>query len=611
MEESNTISAPSRFTGRAPALILGLPAPAVLLATAMAILLVGSWTIRAWPLLSVFRLPDNDDMMRLAEVRDWLSGQAFADLSQHRLGPVGGASMHWSRLADIGPAALIWVLTPLLGRTGAEQAMLPLYPGILFLIAILIGARIVRRLEPRATMIGVLVLSLTYPGDSLFIPGRIDHHALQIVLTLWFVERLVALPRWQAGAGAGLAAALSLAVGLETLPLVLAGMIALFWRFLSRPVSPERFVDRSLLAFAIALGGATALFLQTLRPLVWPREWCDGFTPASTSATLIAAAYFAILAVVAPRLTDWRHRLAAGAALGVLALPLVYQTSSICLSGPYGSIDPMLQRLWMSKVGEALGMFQQESIGMAISFGGFGVASLIALILLWRQGAVRSGRWQTFAIILTLGVLLTLVQIRATYVVSVLGGVALAIWICRVRANSQSMLARVGVWILGTGVFYNQLGAAVGSMLSPVVLTPQPSVAFCTGPRSLAALNRLSTGRVVAPLDSAAYIIGGTQHSVIDAPYHRNNKGNVAAYRFFLGPTDAAEPIARQWGINYVVLCGSSFAELGKMIDDRHRLIGALRANRIPTWLEPVRRSRLGMTIYVVKPRLPRATIPH
>lgn len=603
MDESLTI--------RAPARLFGLPVRAALLAIAMAVLLISSWSWREWALLSHFRLPDNDDMMRLAEVRDWLNGQAFADLSQHRLGPVGGASMHWSRLADMGPAGIIWLLTPLLGRTGAEQAMLPLYPGILFLLTILIGARIVHRLQPGATLISVIVLALTFPGDSLFVPGRIDHHCLQIVLTLWFVERIVALPRWQAGAGAGLAAALSLAVGLETLPLVLAGMVALFWRFVSQPLVDTRLADRSLLAFALTLGGATLVFLQLLRPLVWPRDWCDGFTPASTDATLIAAGYFTLLALLAPRLAGWRSRLAAGAALGLAALPMVYHSSSICLSGPYGSIHPILQQLWMSKVGEALGMFQQDSFGMAISYGGFGFVSLIALAWLLRSNATITPRWQSFAIILTLGVLLTIVQIRATYVVSVLAAVPLAIMIHRVRSTSRSPLARVGVWVLATGVFYNLAGLAIDGWLAPAVGASRTRVAHCTGPDQLATLGRLPRGRVVAPLDSAAYIIGATRHSVLAAPYHRNNRGNLAAYRFFLGPIDSAEPIARSWDVDYVVACSSSFAELGPMVDDPRRMIGALRANRLPSWLRPVIVDPAGMSVYAVKPRLREASIPH
>ena len=109
---------------------LRIPAVA-LTAVVLAVLLIVSWTLKDWAALRLMRLPDNDDMMRLAEVRDWLGGQGFNDLLQHRLGPPEGASMHWSRIADAIPALIILLFAPVLGQQGAETAMLLLYPGLL------------------------------------------------------------------------------------------------------------------------------------------------------------------------------------------------------------------------------------------------------------------------------------------------------------------------------------------------------------------------------------------------------------------------------------------------------------------------------------------------
>ncbi len=50
---------------------------------------------------------DNDNLMRLAEVRDLLSGQGWFDLHQYRMGVEGGTVMHWSRLVDAPLAAII------------------------------------------------------------------------------------------------------------------------------------------------------------------------------------------------------------------------------------------------------------------------------------------------------------------------------------------------------------------------------------------------------------------------------------------------------------------------------------------------------------------------
>ncbi|MDN5929319.1 MAG: hypothetical protein L0I29_19855, partial [Hyphomicrobiales bacterium] len=43
---------------------------------------------------------DNDSLMRMVEVLDFLSGQGWYDLHQYRMGPEGGFLMHWSRFVD-------------------------------------------------------------------------------------------------------------------------------------------------------------------------------------------------------------------------------------------------------------------------------------------------------------------------------------------------------------------------------------------------------------------------------------------------------------------------------------------------------------------------------
>jgi len=62
-----------------------------LMATLLAGVLAAAWSVRDWSNLASLRLPDPDDMMRLQQIRDWLGGQAFADLTQYRLGADGVA----------------------------------------------------------------------------------------------------------------------------------------------------------------------------------------------------------------------------------------------------------------------------------------------------------------------------------------------------------------------------------------------------------------------------------------------------------------------------------------------------------------------------------------
>ena len=58
-------------------------------------------TVLSWGPIMRRQFPDPDDIMRLLEVRDWVGGQSWFDVTQYRLNPPAGAPMHWSRLVDV------------------------------------------------------------------------------------------------------------------------------------------------------------------------------------------------------------------------------------------------------------------------------------------------------------------------------------------------------------------------------------------------------------------------------------------------------------------------------------------------------------------------------
>src|SRR3954470_1181317 len=70
---------------------------------------------------------DTDDAMRLNEVHDFLAGQPWFDLVQHRMNTPFGAEMHWSRLIDLPEAILLTVIRPLAGAN-ADVVLAWLWP---------------------------------------------------------------------------------------------------------------------------------------------------------------------------------------------------------------------------------------------------------------------------------------------------------------------------------------------------------------------------------------------------------------------------------------------------------------------------------------------------
>jgi hypothetical protein len=60
--------------------------------------------------------------MRLQQVRDWLAGQSWFDVTQYRVDPPHGLPMHWSRLLDVPLAAVILLVRPFAGQPAGELA---------------------------------------------------------------------------------------------------------------------------------------------------------------------------------------------------------------------------------------------------------------------------------------------------------------------------------------------------------------------------------------------------------------------------------------------------------------------------------------------------------
>ena len=123
--------------------------------------------------------------------------------------------MHWSRLPDLVPGGLIALLAPLAGRHAAVLTAVILWPAALFATALFLTRRVAHALgAPPAT--AMLVAAIGYPATGLYLPGRIDHHGLQLTLLLGILLTSLLPPTRGRSLAAGSAAAASLVIGLET-----------------------------------------------------------------------------------------------------------------------------------------------------------------------------------------------------------------------------------------------------------------------------------------------------------------------------------------------------------------------------------------------------------
>ncbi|WP_112383737.1 hypothetical protein [Sphingomonas carotinifaciens] len=512
-----------------------------LLAVLLAAVLTAAWTLRDATALAAMRLPDTDDLMRLVQIRDWLGGQRFADLTQHRLG-FDGVPMHWTRLADLGPAAIILLISPLAGVAAAERIAVVAWPALLFAGVLFVMARAARDVGGnRIVPVAMLLAALAHPATTYFAPGRIDHHGLQMLLWLIAVAGLLGPDRLLYGALIGGASAASLVVGMETAPL-----LALLAAILLAEAAWSGRRDR-----LVGYGGGLAFGLVAARcfaPNFWFYPACDGFTANAWVASVIgAAAVFAGAGATALR--DRRHRLAAIGVVAALAAWAVWRLTPACLS-PYGALDPLLVRVWLSQVAEARPLLATPAV--AIGYGGLLVTGTLAAVHAVR--AERTRGWIVILVLLVGALGLAMVQARAANGGALLACLPLARIVVLARARGGWRMA--GAWLGSAGTVY----ALIAQMTVPATAASAPGGTAdmgCTPPAMLATLARQPAGLVLAPVDAGAMLIAHTPHRVLAAPYHRAGEAILASYRFYRLPPPAARRMAERLGVRYVLACAA------------------------------------------------------
>lgn len=470
------------------------------------------WAAVRWRELLARDLPDPDDLMRLQQIDDWLAGQAFGDLTQHRMG-IGGVAMHWSRLPDLIPAGIVRSLRPLIGVDRAELVMLILWPALLFAAFLWIAGLLGRRIgvRPIDTM---LVAVLAFPLTPLFAPGRIDHHGLQLVLLLAGLLALSARPTWIAGAGAALAMVATIVVGMETVPLFVVAIAHLVLRWCRDRCEDTRMTGMALITAPVAM-----LAMASFATDSWYLPVCDGFVRQSWIATMIAGAALAMLAVCGRFAIVPRARLGCAAAVAIGAGLAILSFAPAC-PNPYGAVDPALARLWLTQVGEAQGVFAADP-RWTIAYIGLLIVGIVAGAVRERHSPDRVRRLLLVVAIASLA--LALLQLRGAY-----GGIAVvtvlladAIAAARRRGVGRGLAMRLA----GAGIVYPLLAAALPL---PVAKRDPES---CVTPATLAALAALPPARILAPIDLGPWLIRHG-HQAIAAPYHRNATGILSVYRF-------------------------------------------------------------------------------
>lgn len=560
-----------------------------------ALLLAIAWLLVACQLLAqhwadtALTLHDTDDAMRLTQMRAFLAGQGWFDLHDARVQPPLGYDSHWSRLIDAGLAGLFLLLGLFAEPALAERLMRAVWP-LIWLLPTLIGmVAIAWRIAGReAALVALLLAILGLPAYQQFPPGRIDHHNVQIALSLLALAATVWSDRlrwcaWAAGGATGLA----LGIGLECLPYLAACGAAFALRYVF-----DRDAAASLRAYGLSLSLATCVaFLVSVGPAHWSTRVCDAIA-VNLVAGVVAGGMLLWLAGMWPSVRiavrcTWIGG-AGGAALAALIL-----LEPRCLGGPYAMMDPSVWPIWLAEVREMQPLLRvlrhTPLTGAAIAT--FPAVALIAMLVLARAQR-RDFAFLAAGATLVLACATTLATIKTFSYAMWFGMPLVAALVLRMFAAFQlkTLALRFAAALLMTpaALSAGAISIANAAGLDDVENFSRPERQACLRIANYAPLARLRAGLILTDIDYGPSLLALTPHAVLAAPYHRLSVGILTAHRALAAPPAQARALVAQSRADYVVTCGPRGpVGLGDAERDAS-LWGRLAAGDVPAWLERV-----------------------
>lgn len=573
------------MTAKAPARTRKIDEHWLVVAIWLAVCVAMVWLSRSS--IATRKFPDPDDAMRLLQVRDWIAGQNWFDVTQYRLNAPAGVPMHWSRLVDVPIAAVILLARPFVGQQWAEGVALTVVPLVTLGIAMLLMYRIAAVLmEGRGALLAVIAMSVSLGTLQQMRPMRIDHHGWQIVLALTGVLAALSTRRLRPGLIAGAAMAAWLNISIEGLPFA-AAIGALFgFNWLVDPTDDER-----LTGYASALAGVSLLlFGLTHLPRTWTSQPHDVVTIAHLAGFCVAAC--GALLAVRPEVADLKKRLIVLACIGAAALVAMFATDPRWMQGPFDSLDPLVRDMWYFRVDEGLPIWRLVPSQVAIALAQPIVGFAGAFIALRRSDGAKRRLWLTYLYFLLVSALASAFVVRWATTASIISLPGTA-FLCLLALRRAQALPLMPLRVLATAAAFFVIAPAYALPVSVTSIDKRVQHAVssynqCLESSELGKLNALPTGNIAAPLDIAPAILVNTRHSAVASGHHRGGEAMADVIRLFvLAPTQGREIVERRQ-VDYLVFCPGAPETVRYAYHGGDGLTAMLSANRIPDWLEPV-----------------------
>ena len=577
-------------------------------------------------ILTLGALPGPDDFMRLFQVRSLLSGQSWFDSTAYRMLPPNGADIHWSRLIDLPIASQIYLLSPVFGQQLAERITAIIWPTLLLVLTVLVITKICDSLFSRYNrLLPVFFTVLCVSSLAEFVPGRIDHHNVQILLYVAMLWCLVNWNRPLANVLAGIIIPLSISIGLDVLVFIILFMawFGMEWVLgLDKQGKALRRFGQSLAIFALVS------YAINIAPSQWLVAYCDANSIVYLGAQMLIAMAMIAMALSSPLTNSFSpnlnkvSRLAVATGLAIGCMAIVFALFPQCIGGPYSAVSEQLNTRWLAQVSEARNIFTVLSDHPEYWIKTVAYCALIFAAGIWLllQKVENKPRLAIIFAAFVASIALSFIQFRTIRI-----GFFAAIPIC---VLATELIARRLIERFGGGSIISMAGqitsvivlstaswAFAGSLL---LAKPAQSASSenskgenislrktCTFESDYQLLASLPKGHVISGLNSASPILVFTGKSVVAGPYHRNQRGILDVMDFFLTDVDIARKIALRHKIDYVALCRSSPLVKSNPQNSKSEktpvtLKSRLLSNTPPSWLHRLSKENDKMLVFGV-----------
>jgi hypothetical protein len=536
-------------------------------------------------------IKDPDDYLRMVEVRDWIGGQSWFDVTQYRMNPPTGGDMHWSRWVDVPIAGMFLLGHIFLDTADATIFAMIAVPLLLLGLLMAVTASIARGLAGRTVALLAIFLLPTFPLlIRQFLPGRIDHHSWQIIMAALALWGLMQKDQRLSGLVMGFALAFWMHVSIEGLPFAAAfgALLALLYFFPAFSNGEAR--ERRVIIFVTAMTGFSAFFLLSTRTGdALSAIYCDAVAwPLITAMALLSLGL-----VIADRFHSRRVTCVAIAAVATAIGAATYiKASGACALDPFGNLSPLVRTFWHETITEGLPIHQQMWAIVALLIY-VPLMAGTAIFFGWAKlEAEQKKSWLALAFLLGFSTLMSFYVQRTATVVQIFAVPAfgvLALFVVGLARKISLMPLRA----VSTVALVMAL-APITVLIAADSFAPAPEPA---GPKiadkskrscSAAELNTLPTGRIFTTMAAGPDILFHTSHSVFVSGYHRNHEKMHVLIKTMLGKPEDAFPVLETFNADYIVICPEHFETQSYLKGRRNNFAAALLSEAYPSWLQPV-----------------------